>query len=210
MTASQKENCCQVGHLVGNTSRRNGQSAHNISRTLLLTLALAAVPVSAFGNAPPRWGEPYNYLIVDQDLRGVLAAFGANLGIRVQLSDEIRGQVHGKLPEQPAGEFLNSLARRFGFDWYFDGGALYITEASEAQARMLVLGSVAFSDLSSELARLGVLDDRYPLRHSSESNLALVSGPPRYVALIEETLTVLSQQVSADVVVFRGRRGEGQ
>ena len=158
---------------------------------------------------PQRWDEPYDYLIVDQDLRGVLLAFGANLGIRIQLSDEINGQVHGDLPELPAGQFLESLGQRFGFDWYYDGDVLYVTEASEAQARMLVLGSVAFPDLESELASLGLLDDRYPLRHSSDSNLALVSGPPRYVALIEETLTALSRQASGEVVVFRGRRGEG-
>ena len=177
-----------------------------VARGAVVALAFTALSVSAFGNEPPRWHEPYDYLIVDQDLRGVLEAFGNNLGIRVQLSEEIRGQVHGDLPELPAGEFIESLARRFGFDWYYDGGVLFITEASEAQARMLILGSVAFTDLEAELGSLGILDDRYPLRHSAESNLALVSGPPRYVALIEETLTALSDQVSAEVVVFRGRR----
>ena len=179
--------------------------------TPLLVTALAlfwvsAQPAPAASGDPTWFSEPYDYVIVDQDLRDVLREFADNLGFRVQLSDEIDGQIRGDWPGVTARMFIDALARQFSFDWYYEGEILYVTARSEAEARMLALGPVGFAELESELANLDILDSRYPLRFSNESNLALVSGPPRYVELIEETLIALGKRAGADVGVFRGRR----
>ena len=61
--------------------------------------------------------------------------------------------------------------------------------------------------LEANLDALGVTDARWPLRGSPDGRLVVVSGPPRYVQLVEQTLSALSQQrgQSVDKVgVFRG------
>lgn len=177
-----------------------------ISVFLAALTMLSAFAPSAAAADPPWFSEPYDYVIVDQDLRDVLREFADNLGFRVQLSDEIDGQIRGDWPGVTARLFIDALARQFSFDWYYEGETLYVTARSEAEARMLALGPVGFTELESELLNLDILDARYPLRFSDESNLALVSGPPRYVELIEETLLALGKRAGADVGVFRGRR----
>ena len=68
------------------------QSSNLIASSTIAVLAIAA-PVAAM---EPSWPvTPYDYVVVDQDLRTVLLQFGANIGTRIALSDQVGGRVHG-------------------------------------------------------------------------------------------------------------------
>ena len=185
----------------------------NVSKLAILLAAISGVgsalsmPYSRAIAGEDSWlSTPYNYVVINQDLKDVLQNFADNFGIGVHLSDEISGEVRGSWPKSSARSFLESLAQQFAFDWYLEGGTLYVTAKSEARTGMLALGPVDFAGFKSELTRLGLFDSRYPLRFSAESNLALVSGPPRYVAMVEETLVAMGgREVAADVIVLRGK-----
>ncbi len=171
-------------------------------------LALLASPLASA--AEPKWpSAPYGYVVVDQDLRTVLTQFGANTGLRIALSDAVQGQVRGRLPSVPPREFLDTLAQSFGLDWYFDGAVISVSAASEAQARLLSLQGVGFAKLRKGLASAGLIDPRFQLRPGASPDIALVSGPPRYVALVQQAVTALSSEKevkgnSPSVVIIRG------
>ena len=159
--------------------------------------------------------EPYDYVIVDQDIHEILADFGKNLNVKIQVDEDIEGRVRGDWPKQPPRPFLEAMAQRFGFDWYFDGHILHVTATAKSQTLLLFLGPVPFEELRSDLTDLDILDKRFPLRFSPGSNLALVAGPPRYVEMVTETLAALSSRPQAPdkpakrVTVFRGPGRQG-
>lgn len=163
------------------------------------------LPVSAAAIRFPDGIYPYS--IVEQDIAVVLREFGQNLGIRVKLSPKVSGAVKGKLPPLPALGFLNHLCQTYGLEWYFDGSTLHISSISEEVTRFLPLNkSNSPATLIDTLKQLSFYDERYPLRPGPDDLSIVVTGPPVYVGLIEQTLSALPQgaAVPAQTVIYRG------
>lgn len=152
--------------------------------------------------------KPYPYVVLDQDVRDVLAAFGSNLDVPVKVSDKVSGRARGRLPELTPQKLLDHLAASFGLQWYYDGQVLYVTTVEEAVSEMLPLGTIRFEELQASLASLKLDDPRFPLRPLASANVALVSGPPRYVALVKETMQALQQAYQFQTTIVRGRTGK--
>ena len=149
----------------------------------------------------------YPYRIVDQELTVVLREFGQNLGLRVKLSPKVSGQVKGGLPRSSALTFLNTLCRMYGLDWYFDGSTLHVTSVTEEVTRFLPARQETQAKLAEHLKRLSFYDDRFPLRSSPENTAIVVSGPPAYIALIDQTLASMQREFGefpTQTVIYRG------
>lgn len=171
-----------------------------------------AIPVDAAAaqgrRALPWPDKPYPYVVLDQDVRDVLGAFGSNLDVPVKVSDKVSGRVRGRLPELSPQKLLDHLAASFGLQWYYDGQVLYVTTVEEAMSEMLPLGPIRFEELQASLASLKLDDPRFPPRPLASANVALVSGPPRYVALVKETMQALQQAYQFQTTIVRGRTGK--
>ncbi|UDL94594.1 nodulation protein NolW [Lichenihabitans sp. PAMC28606] len=163
--------------------------------------------------AEPAWpAAAYTYVVVDQDLRTVLEQFGTNTGLRVVLSAAVQGRVHGRMPSLPPREFLNRLTQEFGLDWYYDGAVISISAASEAQTQLLTVEGAGYKKLYSALSGAGLLDLRYGLRPGPGTNIVVVSGPPRYLAMVQQAATAVAADkepkhdpaAGDTLVVFRG------
>ena len=184
-----------------------------------MLVCLGIGPVRAASIAWPE--APYRYLVVDQDLRAVLEEFGKNLGVRVALADSVKGRVRGNLPEGSPQSFLDALTKAYGLEWYFDGAVLSISTVAEAGTRFLDLHEVPFARALDGVQSAGLTDPRFVLRPGPAPNLAMVSGPPRYVQLISEAVAAMAAQKptvppvqvvaqAAGVVrVFRGSASAG-
>src|SRR5262245_30380884 len=66
----------------------------------------------------PNWfARPFQYVVINQDVRGILTEFGRNMGVPVILTDKVGGRVRGEVVErakrdagyQTAGDFLTRL-----------------------------------------------------------------------------------------------------
>lgn len=166
----------------------------------------APADLAAQGSRALPWPDkPYPYVVLDQDVRDVLLAFGSNLDIPVKISDKVSGRVRGRLPELTPQKLLDQLAASFGLQWYYDGQVLYVTTVEEAVSEMLPLGAIRFEELQASLASLKLDDPRFPPRPLASANVALVSGPPRYVALVKETMQALQQAYQFQTTIVRGR-----
>jgi type II secretory pathway component GspD/PulD (secretin) len=173
--------------------------------TLILAL-FATAPESA---ASAEWTEkPYHYVVIDQDVRGILTEFGRNLGIPVVLSDKVRGRARGELRAKTAGEFLQRIAEAQDLTWYFDGSVLHVSADEEYATQVMDVG-VDSSALVRELDRLKLSDQRFSIRATPNSQLVGVSGPPAFIAAVRQTAERLKPppRVAGDdprVRVFRG------
>lgn len=169
-------------------------------------LRLAALPVilatvAAAGPAPaPQLrlpSEPYQYTVIDQDLRTALREFGANLGVRVSISDAVQGRVRGRLPPLSPRDFLSRLADLYGLDWYYDGYIIAVTAQSEGVTKVIPTTGLPFPQLKAKLDTLGLTDERFVARpEGTGAELMLVAGPPRYVQLVEEATAQLIAQAA--------------
>ena len=177
-------------------------------RHIATALFLLVTPTALNAEALHLGQQPYNYTVLDEDLRDVLRQFGANTGLRVAVSDVVQGRVRGRREAVPPKEFLDQLAKEFGFDWYYDGYTLYLTAIGESVTKMIPLGGTSFASLTSSLKALGIADDRFTLRPVPQADTAMVAGPPRYVELVEQTARTLAKPPAAPpaetVTVYRG------
>ncbi|THK33564.1 nodulation protein NolW [Ensifer sp. MPMI2T] len=164
---------------------------HMFKRLLCVGLFLSAGIHTTLGATLPLPSTSYKYTVLDQDLSAALQEFGNNLKISVNISAEVKGRIRGRMPELPPREFLDRLTKLYDLQWYYDGVVLYVSAAKEAQTRMLVLSSIRFDALKVALDKLDISDERYLVRPAPGNGLVLVSGPPRFIALVEQTFNGL-------------------
>ena len=146
--------------------------------------------------AEPNWPPgPFRYLVIDQDTKDVLQEFGNITNIPLAVSDEVRGHVRGPLPVTTAENFLKRICENQGLVWYFDGTKLYVSAASEIDSLMIPLGPLRLQELSDRLEKLRIADSRYPLNTTQKGDVILVSGPPRYLALVRQTYEAMKQAI---------------
>ena len=175
--------------------------------TLLTMLIAGAAFAGAAEAAPlPTSAETVTYSVVDQDVRDVLTEIIQQAGLPSHVSDAVHGRVRGRLPSASLAATLDRLGRTYGFDWYFDKSAVWISAESETREQMIPLQSIDMPHLDQTLDSLGISDPRWPLRASADGKLVIVDGPVRYVDLVAQTIASLKpeQNVPTHVSVFRG------
>ncbi|MBQ0820145.1 nodulation protein NolW [Microvirga sp. HBU67558] len=173
----------------------------NLKRLFLVGLFVSFEIRSTLGLSLSLPSTPYRYTVLDQDLSAALKEFGSNLKIRVNVSAEVRGRIRGRMPDLAPREFLDRLTELYDLQWYFDGLVLYVSAAREAQTRMLVLAPVRFDAFKTALDELDISDARYVVRPAPGNGLVLVSGPPRFVTLVEQTFNGLVAEARAQLPV---------
>ncbi len=194
--------CSQTG-VVGSARRA-------LARAAPLTAACALFCFVQTAQAEPGWfADPYDYVVLDQDLRDTLTEFGRNLGVPVVLSDAVKGRVRGRVESKLAGEFLQRLASSNGLTWYFDGSVLHVSADTEFVTRVFDTGKLNGAMVSARMRELGLEDARFSVRSSRDGRVITASGPPAYVAAVDQLVQRMQPEpvVAGDdprVRVFRG------
>lgn len=159
-----------------------------LSRACCLAWVLAlAAPAGATVAAQPGWfSEAYPYVLVEQDLRKALDMFAQQLHLTLVLSDKVRGKSSSVVRGEQAGDFLRNLCQANGLSWYFDGNVLYLDRDDEVSSRLFTPRDVPVAQLRQYLAQLPVYGERLNVRDSPSGGDVLVSGPPAYLALVQQ------------------------
>jgi type III secretion protein C len=172
---------------------------------LRLGLAAAVLTLSTNAVSAPSWpSAPYTYFAESEALQDVLQRFAGGFSLALRVSPGVSGLVNGKFSAATPTEFMDKLAGVYGFNWFVYAGTLFVSPASAMVTRTISVGNGAIGGLRQALDRLGVLDDRFGWGELADQGLALVSGPPEYVNLIERTIKALPPTAGRqEVAVFR-------
>lgn len=159
-------------------------------RLVVCTLAtLAALAAFRAEGSPIPWKLPsYTLVARDMDLRVALDTFAVAEGLSVVMSESVLGRFSGDFKGVKPADFLDRIATTHNLIWYYDGAALYVYGAGEIATMLIDLQYMKAGEVRSMLAELGVEDARFPLKTTSNDELIMVSGPPRYVALVAEMI----------------------
>lgn len=160
---------------------------HCVFALKIIVFALLAAACMSLSAAEIPWKlERYTLVARDMDLRTTFDSFAAAQGLSVVMSPSVSGVFSGNFNEVRSAEFLDKLATTHNLIWYYDGAALYIYSAGEIATMLIDLKYMKADEVRAMIAELGVEDARFPLKKTSNDELVMVSGPPRYVALVAE------------------------
>ena len=149
--------------------------------------AAVELPAEVAAGTKIPWKSPTYTLVADNmDLRAALDTFAVAQGLSAVMSGGVSGSFSGSFQEVSPAEFLDRIATVHNLVWYYDGAALYFYGAGEIRTMLLDLQYMKAGEVRDMLAELGVEDERFPIKTTSNDELIMVSGPPRYVSLIAE------------------------
>lgn len=152
-------------------------------------LIVAAMALCGANGAEIPWRLPtYTLVARDMDLRVAFDTFAVAEGLSVVMSDSVYGVFSGDFRDVSPYEFLDKIAITHNLIWYYDGAALYIYGSGEIATILLDLRYMKAGEVRDMLGELGVEDERFPIKTTSNDELMMVSGPPRYVSLVAETV----------------------
>ena len=178
-------------------------------RSLVLSLVLSlGLAWAAAGAAPPApWPEaPFSHYAENTPLDKVLGDFAAGFSLRLDLGDEVSGSVNGRFNARSPTEFIDRLGGVYGFVWYVRQGTLHVVRNSKVVSRALAVPPGGLTSLRKALTEMGVIEPRFGWGELPEQGVVLVSGPPQYVATIEQTLALLPRSPGGQqVAVYRLR-----
>ena len=145
----------------------------------LLCLSVLFGASIAHADEEPEWfAKPYAYVLVDQDVRAATA-----------------------------GEFLQTLCSTNGLTWYFDGNLLYLNASDEITTKLFKANALNLDQLQAYLNNLDVFGQQLSMRNGPEGDEVFVSGPPPYLALVQQHVDHLQPMaVAAPVARERGVR----
>lgn len=167
-------------------------------------LAFAAAP-QAHASPPPWTNDPFNYYAdKGAPLPNVLREFAGSFSLALDISPQVTGRVTGRFQASSPTEFLNQLGGVYGFQWFTHAGTLFVSRGSEMTSASISASGASIGSMRQALSSLGVLDQRFGWGELPEQGLALVSGPPAYVALVKRTVAELPLVSGGQqVAVFR-------
>jgi type II secretory pathway component GspD/PulD (secretin) len=149
--------------------------------------------------------KPYPYTVVSQSLADVLTNFGYNTGMRMAVASSVRGSVTGRIDGRTAGAFLDVLTRSNGLDWYYDGSVMYVSAAADEQTEIVQLHEQALGAVKASLLKSGLVDERYTFSAGPSPNVAVIAGPPSYVAAIKRAVEAMAtKSADSSLTIYRG------
>jgi type II secretory pathway component GspD/PulD (secretin) len=174
---------------------RRTKNRGRILTGLLAAAAIGAVvtlPRASFASELRLPAGPYNYIVIDQELRDALIEFGRNVGVPIEVSDQIKGRLRGRVTVSTAEQFMKLVSDSYGLVWYYDGAVLHVSAENEVRTETLITGTVTAAALTQSLDRLGFSDQRFAIRSASNGVIS-ASGPPAYIALVRQTIATITK-----------------
>lgn len=179
-------------------------------RAVLSGLAAALLWTSAHADVVPWRQRQFDLQAQNEPLNTFLMRLLTIEGIASTMSPTVAsGRVNGRFKGR-AEMVFKELADTYGLTWYYDGVTMHIYSIAEVETRLLQVDPIDVTRIDRSLKQMGLYDARFPLRVSSVEGTVLVSGPPRYVELVDQVVGRVADSPSrpkagVEVQVFRLR-----
>ncbi|GLQ59881.1 hypothetical protein [Gluconobacter japonicus] len=166
-----------------------------------LTVIALSQPLRA---APLYLPETGQFTMLQGSVIQALDQFGADIDLHVSSDPSLTQPVRKGLTASTPRGFLNRICTDYHLDWYFDGQTLFVTPASETVSEDVALDGVPFPTLTESLKARQISDARFPVRRTPDGQHITVFGPPRFRALVNQTIAALGEVQSDGVTIYRG------
>jgi len=139
-----------------------------------------------------------------EPVENLFKAIGSEIRKAVRFSNKARQyRISGEFELGQPFEVIERVTSSLGLLWYFDGQVIYVYDSSEASSAMLTIAPEAVDNLIGFLKTSALYDKRFPIKHTVGTRLIYVSGPPKYVEIVQGAASLMHNQVE---VTQRGER----
>ena len=144
----------------------------------------------------------YSHFSQQESIVEMLRNFATTQNLQLIFSPKVEGEVSGLFHEVPPEEFLVNITKAYDLIWYYDGLALYVYTDAEMLSKGLPLDGLSPGKLKKALQGAQLWDARYAWRPLEDAGILYVSGPPRYVEVMEDSLRGMRKDAQLVVHVF--------
>lgn len=178
--------------------------------TLFVAVILSFVTATSVRAAEPN-AELYvtpldqniQYYVLAQDIRGALRDVSTQIGVPIIAASNIKGKAAAGKYEGKARDVLDSLASDLNLHWYYDGRSIYVTGVQDSVMHVVRLTNFSYDNLHQALKLIKVDTEQFPIKFDEANNMAVVYGPPRYVATVEVVAHYLTMRSRDKPAVLR-------
>lgn len=176
-----------------------------IHRTALAWAALLGTGVAFASGEGAVLDTDYAYVVIDQDIRDCLRNFAFDRNIPLDLGDDVRGRLGGRLAIANGRELLDQAALAGGAAWYYDGRRLVVRKTSAWQWQRFPARHLSPSERSTLLAILAPLGRDVSLSYDASDNAVVARGPAEFIGRVALALKPPASPRSRAVEVLRFR-----
>lgn len=180
---------------------RRAHAARSRDAVRLSQLALGALAFSLAGllgvprfshAAELQWRDrPYTIVADGKKVSDFVRELASAQGVTAVIDPKVDGTISGHFSGSPLAT-LRSVCATYGLTYYFDGSLLYIDRAEDGQTQVFPIPKGSAGELSRTLEAMQIPDKRFPLIISDRENTIYVSGPQRYVELVRQAISTIT------------------
>ncbi|QHE91850.1 EscC/YscC/HrcC family type III secretion system outer membrane ring protein [Pandoraea fibrosis] len=139
--------------------------------------------------------SPARFIARKEPVEQLFKAIGSEIHKATRLSSKARQyRISGEFDLRRPFELIERVTSSLGLIWYFDGQIIYVYDNSEVASAMLSVSSETVDSLVSSLKKSALYDHRFPIKHAVGTDLVYVSGPPKYVEVVQAAASLLHTQ----------------
>ncbi|MEM6603549.1 MAG: hypothetical protein AAF621_05820 [Pseudomonadota bacterium] len=144
------------------------------------------------------------YTVLQQDIKSALKDMSTQMNTAITVASNIKGKVAAGEYRGRGRDILDQMVADLNLQWFYDGNAIYVSNISDAQMKIMRLKDFSIDTLEAALTNIKLDTSSYPLRYDAYNNMVTVYGPPRYVAMVEVVAHYLSMRAMDRPSVLRG------
>lgn len=164
----------------------------------------ASTDVDLSTTLTPAQKAPARFIARKEPVEQLFKAIGSEIRKASRFSNKARQyRISGEFDLSRPFEVIERVTSSLGLIWYFDGQVIYVYDNSEVASAMITVSPDAVDNLIASLKNSALYDKRFPIKHAVGSNLIYVSGPPKYVEIVQNTASLLHSEVQ---IKQRGER----
>lgn len=168
-----------------------------------ITMAQTMTPTLQMRPVPPL-EKKISYYVLQQTVGLAMKDIGTQINVPIIIAQNVKGKVAAGKYEGTAREILNQMVADSNLHWYYDGRSIQVTNVQDAVMHVVQLSSFSFSSLEMALNTINLDTKGFPIRYDEHNNMAIIYGPPKYVATIEVVAHHLATRSLQKPNVIRG------
>lgn len=146
-----------------------------------------------------RWKNiPFKHYAENEEIKDFLSNFFSYQGLGVVCSQKVKGKVSGNFIEKNPKSFYDAFERSYNLVSYYDGAKIFVYRSSEITSRLLNPNYLDIAAFKNTLNKLDIFDNRYGLKIVDKDRIIFVSGPERYVDLVNEVAEKMDAKAMAN------------
>lgn len=148
--------------------------------------------------------EKISYYVLQQTVGSAIKDIATQLNLPVIIAPNVKGKVAAGKYKGTAREVLDMMVADSNLHWFFDGRSIQVTSVQDAIMHVIQLNRYSLMNLEQALKQINFDTTAFPIRYDEVNNMAIVYGPPKYVATVEVVAHHLANRAKQKPDVIRG------